>query len=223
MTITPEVIIAIMFAIAGYVGTIWQGYKAKNYKAIAEAGCALVSEIIDFFDPDLPEANVAPVAVKERFGATVPLVASTGLSIGDVTVVGMYKSWVKYERLKQVYLTTIKAGDNISVILESARAGSAIIGLKIDGEVYDMKGFNVRDDMIRPVGSTAHEDKYRMWYVMKVPGNLAAGEHTFSIVEGYDVPDIDYKDQVCWFEESAPVQVQVVASAGIVERTILST
>ena len=223
MTITPEVIIAIVFAIAGYVGTIWQGYKARDYKAAAEAGGALVSEIIDFFDPDLPESNIAPAEVEERFGSTVPLVASTGLSVGDVTVVGIYKSWVKYEKPKQIPLTSIAAGENVSVILESVRAGSAIIGLKIDGEVYDMKGFNVRDDMIRPVGSTAHEDKYRMWYVMKVPGNLAAGEHTFSIVEGYDVPDIDYKDQVCWFEESAPVQVQVVASAGIVERTILST
>jgi hypothetical protein len=209
MTITPEVIIAIVFAIAGYVGTAWQGYKAKNYKAVAEAGCALVSEVIDFFDPDLPEANVAPAEVEERFGATVPLVASTGLSVGDVTVVGMYKSWVKYERQNQIPLTAITAGENISVILESARAGSAIIGLKIDGAVYDMKGFDVRDDMIRPAGSTEHEDKYRMWYVLEVPANIAPGEHTMSIVEGYDVPDVDYKDQVCWFEESASMRVTV--------------
>jgi hypothetical protein len=223
MTITPEVIIAIAFALLGYIGTIYQGYKAKNYKAVAEAGCALVSEVIDFFDPELPEKNIAPAEVEERFGATVPLVASTGLSVGDVTVVGIYKSWVKYEKSKQIYLNTIAAGENVSVILESVRAGSAIIGLKIDGAVYDMKGLDVRDDMIRPAGSTAHEDTYRMWYVLKVPSTIAAGEHTFSVVEGYDVPDIDYKDQVCWFEESFPVQVTVTASGAFVERTFITT
>lgn len=218
-TVSTEMIIAFVIALAGYVGAIYKAWQAHKYQA---SGKALVGEIIDFFDPDMQEANVAPAEVKERFGATVPLVATTGLSVGDIEVVGLYSKWVKYEKQNQTPLTQIASGDIISVVLESKRAGSAIIGLKIDEGIYGMKGYNVRDDFIRPADSIEHEDKYRLWYVFKVPSTIAPGEHTFSVVEGYDVDDVHYADEVCWYEESKQVPVTVTATAAP-ENIVFST
>lgn len=202
-------VIALIYALAISGVAAIKAVQAKNYKKAAETAGEMIGSIVDFFDPDLPEANVAPEVVAERFGTTVPLVATTGLSVGDVTVVGLYSRWVKYEKQNQIPLTQVQPGDNISVVIESKRAGTAILGLKIDEAIYDMRSFTVRDDLLRPAGSTENEDKYRSWYVFKVPTTITAGEHTFSIVEGYDVEDTETKDQVCWFEESAPAQVQV--------------
>lgn len=173
-------------------------------------GGALLTEILDYFDPAKPEADAAPAEVQERFGQTVPTVTAEGLTIGDIEVVGLFSKWIKYEQKNgnQVPLTQVQQGGKIKVPVGAKRIGTVTLGLNIDDTIYDVQNCTIRSDFVKTEGDTNHPDKFKLLYYFDVPATIAPGPHTFSIVEGYKTNTMSY-DEVCWYEESARVQVEV--------------